>query len=226
MLNYEQICAIADQPGGSLRLKAAKAGIKDYSPEDALAVRAEIKERNNRISYAPRNAKADTKPKVTAPLATSSMPPKGSPMISQIEASCARDAAAGMAKAKEQARWAKVFASPHAKGRENAATTLLQHPKGWSAEAIIGHLADEPADQARSAANPAAQARSNAVWDRAHGVASEAAEAKVETPVSNADVVWERAYGAAAAEAPKATGSNNQLKADDVWGRIYGSKQA
>ena len=65
----------------------------------------------------------------------------------------------------ERKRWADVFASEHAKGREHGCAALLANDKGWSAAQIIAELPSLPTDSERAAGERRANA--DAAWNRA-----------------------------------------------------------
>ena len=94
---------------------------------------------------------------------------------------------------RERERVAAVYASEHSKGRERGCAALLSSDKGWSAAQIIAELPNLPTDRENAARNPAAKARSAAVWERAQALNSGqpvAADPKGHHAAS--DAVWDR----------------------------------
>ncbi|GGC26871.1 hypothetical protein GCM10011371_13070 [Novosphingobium marinum] len=95
----------------------------------------------------------------------------------------------------ERERFAKVFASPHSRGRERGCVSLLTSAKGWTAAAIIAELPHLPTDAEIARNDPAAKARAAAVWDRAYATDATNAKAADKAPAD----VWSRAYEGARA---------------------------
>lgn len=137
------------------------------------------------------NARTPAAPRQAAKNATTA-PAK---RYSGADLAMTRFAAEASATKAERERFAKVFASPHSRGRERGCISLLTSAKGWTAAAIIAELPHLPTDAEIARNDPAAKARAAAVWDRAYS--AQASETKA---VDNAPAdVWARAYEGARA---------------------------
>lgn len=130
-------------------------------------------------------------------IAAGRAPAAGGAAPAPANASAQIATAAAQAKATERARWTKVFASPHSRGRERGCAAILSSGK-WTAEEITRELPHLPTDAE-------AKAKSGATTSKAAGDRWDKARAKVTKPA-------EPSAPAAAAEAPDAT---------DRWARAY-----
>lgn len=133
---------------------------------------------------------------------------------------------ASTAKANERDRWAKVLASPHAKGREGVCKTLLSAPQNWSAEHILRELPtlETDAELAARLARPTSQS----TWARAWGQeprATDAASPKPDASVRPADSVWSRAYAKQQEPAPAEPATKTEAKGG-VWARAWAKQEA
>ena len=96
-------------------------------------------------------------------------PTKPAPSLSQADVAKARASAMNA----ERGRWAAVFASEYARGREQGCAKLLANPKNWSAAAIIAELPNLPTDAERGTRTNVKRnaADGAAVWDKVYASA-------------------------------------------------------
>jgi hypothetical protein len=182
------------------RFGSNKAALSDYLQRRKAAGLADHRRAVNMLAQQRRNdapvaqvAKAGADGRKPGASMTSAKPP-APPAAPKPRVLTAEEQAA----ARRKARRDTVMASPHAKGRATTAAGLLGGAPNLSAEDIITALATMPTDEQAMA--KVRQQKADAVWDKVHGVAGNAA--------------------------PVATKASQQAQADDVWGRIYGRKRA
>ena len=129
----------------------------------------------------------------------------------------------------ERERAAKVFASPHARGRERGCAALLSAPQGWSASKIIAELPHLPTDEELANGTAAERkANSDAVWDRANAAVGRdrgIKDASVEqSSKATATDPWSRAYAALERDRPAQASRETATAApasNDPWGKAY-----
>ena len=71
---------------------------------------------------------------------------------------------------RERARWEAVYASEHSRGRERGCAALLSNSRSWTSAQIIAELPHLPTDRENAANDPAAKARADADWAKAHEI--------------------------------------------------------